>query len=206
MSVKRTSFVCRISYFILVLIVAFVLAFVVFVYQLSRHINEISEFEGRKTANDVINKTVNNVLEQCRNKEYYNIYRDENGKITSVEINTDTVNYVQNLISGGINDSLKKLENDKIKVPVGTLSGINFLTGRGFKIPIKIHQTGGTQTNFNSNFVSAGINQTKFNLYIDVSVEISAILPAHSTDITIKNSYLINETVIVGEVPQMYIS
>lgn len=206
MSVHKASLKCRLSYFVLIIFVIISIGFVVFIFQLSRHINEISEFEGKKAANDVINSTVHYQLDNMEKQEYFSVDRDENGKITSINTNTDCVNAVRNQISEGLNDSLKELENDEIKVPIGTLSGINLFTGRGADIPLKLHQIGGVKTEMKSEFSSAGINQTRYRLYIEISVEMSAILPAHSTDITVTSQYLINETIIVGDVPQMYFS
>jgi hypothetical protein len=39
-------------------------------------------------------------------------------------------------------------------------------------------------------------------LKIEVKVELSAILPGHSTDVTVEDEYLVGETVIVGQIPQ----
>ena len=50
------------------------------------------------------------------------------------------------------------------------------------------------------------MNQTKYSLYLTVTIEMTAILPAHSTDIVVRYDYPVSETVIVGEIPDMYLS
>ena len=115
------------------------------------------------------------------------------------------MNRLQSSVSRAVNESLSQLEGKKISVPIGTLSGINILTGRGFDIPLRLHQIGAAKTELKSRFTEAGINQTKYSLYLTVTIEMTAILPAHSTDIVVSYDYPISETVIVGEIPDMYL-
>ena len=60
-------------------------------------------------------------------------------------------------------------------------------------------------TELKSDLTEAGINQTKYSLYLTVTIEMTAILPAHSTDIVVSYDYPVSETVIVGEIPDMYL-
>ena len=59
MSVHKRSFKNRISYIILAVVIILALLTTVFFAQLSRHISEISEFESKQAALDVINAARN---------------------------------------------------------------------------------------------------------------------------------------------------
>lgn len=193
MSVHKRSFKNRISYIILAVVIILALLTTVFFAQLSRHISEISEFESKQAALDVINAAISRELEKLPQSSYIKI-SETDGRITS--INSDT---------NAVNESLSQLEGTKLSVPIGTLSGINILTGRGFDIPLRLHQIGAAKTELKSNLTEAGINQTKYSLYLTVTIEMTAILPAHSTDIVVSYDYPVSETVIVGEIPDMYL-
>lgn len=206
MSTYRSSIKCKASYILLLFFALISIIIVLFSFQLSNHINEISEFEGKKTANEIINMAVKKQLECVPDDPYISIERNKKGQILSVNVESDIVNEIQNSICTAINNDLKKLDNEEIKVPIGTLSGITFLTGRGSDLSIKLHQIGAVNSELKSKFESAGINQTKFKLFLKVSVEISAVLPAGSTDIKLENEYLISETIIIGEVPKIFLS
>lgn len=65
MSVHKRSFKNRISYIILAVVIILALLTTVFFAQLSRHISEISEFESKQAALDVINATISRELENC---------------------------------------------------------------------------------------------------------------------------------------------
>ena len=51
---------------------------------------------------------------------------------------------------------------------------------------------------------TAGINQTQHRIFIKFQVEMSAILPGYSTNVTVENQVCVAQTLIVGEVPQFY--
>ena len=200
----RTSGVYKLSY--AVVIFAAVLAIFLFLFhrQVSKHMAEICEYKGRDTATEVITQAVGRQLVNT-DDDYINILRDPNGNITSVQIDKQSVNQLQNDIKTSINDALSEIDDKELSVPLGTLSGITFFSGRGSDVTLKLHQVGAVDTEIISEFTSAGVNQTKHRISIAVTAEISAILPLHSTDITVTNEYLISETVIVGKVPDVYL-
>lgn len=206
MSVHKRSFKNRISYIILAVVIILALLTTVFFAQLSRHISEISEFESKQAALDVINAAINRELEKLPQSSYIKI-SETDGRITSINSDTNAVNRLQSSVSKAVNESLSQLEGTKLSVPIpiGTLSGINILTGRGFDIPLRLHQIGAAKTELKSDLTEAGINQTKYSLYLTVTIEMTAILPAHSTDIVVSYDYPVSETVIVGEIPDMYL-
>lgn len=206
MSAYISSKKCRLSYILLTIIICSGFLTAAFFRQLSNHIKEISEFEGRKVCTDLINQAVFEQVSADSETEYVLVERNEDGEITSVLSNTNAVNSVNQKISHSVNDKLKKLEHENINVPVGTLSGITLFTGRGTNIPLRLHQIGAVNTEMKSKFEGTGVNQTKYSLYIEITVEMTAVLPANSTDITVKSQYLVNETIIVGEAPKMYLS
>ena len=205
MSVHKRSFKNKISYIILAVVIILALLTTVFFAQLSRHISEISEFESKQAALDVINAAINRELEKLPQSSYIKI-SETDGRITSINSDTNAVNRLQSSVSKAVNESLSQLEGTKLSVPIGTLSGINILTGRGFDIPLRLHQIGAAKTELKSDLTEAGINQTKYSLYLTVTIEMTAILPAHSTDIVVRYDYPVSETVIIGEIPDMYLS
>lgn len=201
----KTSAACRFSYVILGLAILIGIGCIMFHRQVSRHMAEICEYKGRETATEIVTEAVKNQL-QDDSGEYIKINRDSAGTITSVETDSAAVNKLQNKIKTAINDALSEIDEKELSVPVGTLSGITFFSGRGGNVTLKLHQVGAVDTQIKSEFSSAGVNQTKHRMSIIVTAEISAILPLHSTDITICDEYLISETVIVGEVPNVFLN
>ncbi|WP_164489144.1 sporulation protein YunB [Ruminococcus sp. Marseille-P6503] len=208
MSRYSTSKTFKISYIILVLIVVLAVLAFVFHRQVSRHMSEICEYKGRNTAAEIISSAVKQQLqnEADQNRSYIEIKRDPEGNITSIETNSAAVNELQNNIRESVNNALSDIDNKELSLPLGTLSGITFFSGRGPEVSLRLHQVGAVDTEIHSEFIAQGINQTKHRISVSVTAEISAILPLHSTDIVISDEFLISETIIVGEIPSVYLS
>lgn len=173
--------------------------------QLTKHMAEICEYKGRQTARKLVNNAIE-ITTSASAGDYLDISYGEDGKITSISADVKKINSLETKLKDEINTSLAHIEDNEMGVPIGTLTGITYFSGRGPELSIKLHQIGAVDTELISEFESAGMNQTKHSLKIKVKAELSAILPAHSTDIMIEDEYLIGETIIVGEVPQRVLS
>ncbi|MBQ1238053.1 MAG: sporulation protein YunB, partial [Oscillospiraceae bacterium] len=55
-------------------------------------------------------------------------------------------------------------------------------------------------------FQSAGVNQTQHRIYLQLNVEIEAMIPGFSAKTSVQTQVELAQTVIVGEVPQFYAS
>ncbi len=201
----RVSKTYRFSYLILLFVILIAIVFFAFNRQVSKHMGEICEYKGRNTAAEIVTNAIADEMKK-ETADYINISRDDSGKITSVETNSTAVNDLQNRLTSSINSELSKMSSKQVSVALGSLSGVAFFSGRGPDINLKLRQVGAVDTKIKSEFVSAGVNQTKHRMIISVTVEMSAILPLHSTDVKFTNDYLLSETVIVGEVPSVYLS
>ena len=151
------------------------------------------------------NALVARAVDDCllgENGDYLQIEYTEDGGIAAITADTYRINALENSLRRQINEEFSHIEDNEMGVPLGTLSGITALSGRGAEVRIKLHQVGAVDVSLKSEFESAGINQTRHCLKVVVKSELSAILPGHSTDITAEDEYLISETVIAGELPQ----
>lgn len=186
-------------------ILSFVISLSLFLlyHQVGKNIDEICEYKCKETANQIITDVTSQNLEGS-DEQYINIVRDGN-KIQSIETDSAAVNKTQNEIKEAINNNLSQISDNNIKLPLGTLSGITFFSGKGPDLSLELYQLGSVDTELKSKFESAGINQTKHRIYITVKLELSAVIPGYSSNIKMENDYLISETVIVGDMPNMYL-
>lgn len=99
---------------------------------------------------------------------------------------------------------LSKESEQGIKISVGTLSGIAPLSGMGPNIKIRFTPAANVQSTFESTLKKSGINQTLYRVKIILTAEIYIILPGKSSKLTVSTDAAIAESVIVGEVPQVY--
>lgn len=153
-----------------------------------------------------INESVSDLLVQkaLAYDDLVTVEKKESGEIQSVEANATCVNRLKADITNTILDRLEQQDVRTLRIPLGTLTGSNLLSGRGPSLPIKIGITATTLTNIRSEFSSAGINQTCHQLFVELEVELFAALPGEPETVTVKSEFLLAETILVGEVPDLY--
>lgn len=189
-----------VSYILFIITAAAAILCAVVYMQMVKHMEEICEYKGRQTANSLVGEAIDDELTKMSG-EYLDIKYSSDGRISSIKADTYKINALENDLKNCINDKLSHIEDNEMGVPLGTLTGITCFSGRGAEVKIKLHQVGAVDAKIISEFSSAGINQTKHSLKVEVTTELSAILPGHSTDISMTDEYILGETIIVGELP-----
>lgn len=93
-----------------------------------------------------------------------------------------------------------------MKIPFGNLTGLNILMGRGPEVPVRIIYLTSSKVDFRNELTAAGINQTKQQLDLEVTVNIDVLVPWDTESSSVVTEVLIADTVIVGQVPQTYVN
>lgn len=101
-------------------------------------------------------------------------------------------------------ENLSKLSEVDIKISLGTLSGISLLSGLGPDIKIKFTPAAAVKATFSSSLTNSGINQTLYRVKIELTTDMYVILPGSSHKVTVTADAAVAESVIVGDVPQVY--
>lgn len=188
---------------IFLFVLVFISVIVIFEIRLKPIVNGIAEVQSKSLSTILISQTVNDILEEtgitCDELEEINL--DSNGSISSINTNTVVLNKLKNMISVRIQNNLADIKNKRVNVPLGTLLGSNLFNGQGPNIPLYITLSGNVASDFESAFESGGINQTVHKLSINVSAEITVIMPMSTFTTNVDTSVIIGETVIVGSVP-----
>ena len=125
-------------------------------------------------------------------------------EIQAINTNITKVNELKADLSTHIHKRLGEVENRKISIPVGNFSGTQLLEGKGFDIDFTISLTGSAEVNLNSNFTSAGINQTRHTISMNINANITVLNSAWVDSININTDAIIAEMIIVGTVPELY--
>ena len=130
--------------------------------------------------------------------------KDAEGHVTALKSNMAAFNRLQSRIADDILLRLSEVSTTTLAIPIGTLSGSSLLAGRGPALKVKMQSVGSTTASFRNTFGSAGINQTRHQILLDVQVNMSILLPGFRTSTKVNNEISVAETVIVGSVPENY--
>lgn len=134
------------------------------------------------------------------------IEKDERGQITALTSNTVGLNTLRGKILTGVLDDLEGLAQETIPIPVGNLTGWDVFSDAGPAIRVGIMATGTASGEFSNHFSAAGVNQTRHQISLEVTVQVTLLLPSGPVERSVSTQVPVAETIIVGQVPQQYVS
>ena len=160
---------------------------------------------------DIVTKTVNNSINKVIGKGVYgfdyfvSLVKDESGNITAI---TSDMAHINTLSTEILNSVIESTENGtiEVKIPVGNLTGFNLLMGRGPDVSVDIVMLTSSRVDFKNDIVSSGINQSKYQLILEVTIDIDVLVPWGTKSASTVTEVIVADTVIVGKVPETYLN
>ena len=187
------------------------LALLALAVRASAYLKQLAGEMALSDASDLVTIAINDTINRKMSEGQYSydyfvsFEKDNEGRITAISTNMSRVNTFSSEVlrdivtatnSGGL----------EIEVPLGNLLGMNLTLGKGPKIPVEIIMLTSSYTDFRNELVSAGINQTKHQIILEVVVDIDVLIPWDTVSTQVVSETLIAETVIVGDVPETYVN
>lgn len=156
--------------------------------------------------NSIISRAVQDAIDsgEISYERLVSFEKDYEGRITAVHSNMVACNRLQSEILDLILTRIDEVPPQDLSISIGSLSGSVFLAGRGPQISVRMESVGSSSAWFENEFISAGINQTKHQIVLNVEVYVSILLPGFTVDTEISNAVTVAETIIVGSVPDTY--
>lgn len=121
-------------------------------------------------------------------------------------INLDSllINRLTTEITKRLSVNLNELESHELIVPMGTFSGIPLLSRVGFDVPLYISSMGDAKADYSSTFTSAGVNQTAYQVWLDIECNVTIVSPIFGKNICVKRKLMLVNTIFNGKVPDGY--
>lgn len=162
-------------------------------------------------ASDIVISQVNTSIAEIMKDEDYtgdyfvNFEKTDAGDISAISSNMARIN----ALSAKILDTVINVTENQtitVEIPIGNLTGVSLLMGRGPKVPVQIIVLTSSKVEFSNSIITAGINQTKHQVNLEVIVDIDVLIPWDTASTQVKTEVLIADTVIVGKVPDTYMN
>lgn len=169
-------------------------------------VETVNAYECHALVSDIINEAVSAEIERTDvdYSKLVNLSSNSSGEVVSIESNVMNINRLKTNIAARVEREIERLSVMNIEVPIGTLTGIQLLHGKGFPVGMSIQPLGYAETSIISEFTEAGINQTRHRIIVEINVNVDAIIPGFSTDVAVETSVVAAETIIIGRVPDAY--
>lgn len=169
-------------------------------------LSAMAESRAKNIATEAVNDSVWFVLSEndIKYDSLVELTTEENGSVTSIKVDSVKINTLCAEIRARITDYFNNLSENQVSIPIGSLTGIDMLAGKGPSIHIAITLSGSSTTKILNDFETAGINQTRHQMILDIKTRVYVIMQSGNISTEVTNSIIVAETVIVGAVPEIY--
>lgn len=181
-----------------------------FIFILDRQLRPVIESITTNEAKIKSTNTINSAIMEDLQKDgvtysdLITVERGSDGSVLSITTNMVKMNELKSEIIATVQKDLGDNAHLDVGVPLGTLVGGDIFHGRGPNVPLKLTLSGNVTADFESSFESAGINQTRHQIYLKVHTSVYSFLPGFDTTTDVDTNMLVAETVIVGSVPEIF--
>ena len=197
----------KIRFYLVILTISLSILFTSFVYCFDKVIAPtvllVADAEMRAKAMDIINKNIGEIYGNgFVYEEIMEITKDEFGKINLISADTIKLNELATKVAIEAQNDIKEVGSVGVKVPIGYALKNNILAYIGPTITVKMEPIGRIKTSYESLFESAGINQTRHKIYINLETNLKIVLPLQSREVEVKHQIPVADNIILGEVPR----
>ncbi len=171
------------------------------------NLEEAGRMRAKVMVSQIVNKAVNNELYQTGEMQELLIReKDDNGKMEMLQANTQAMNLLMTEISKELQKEFADRKEDVYPIRAGALLGDRILSQAGPYVNLRIVPLSVTSMDFETDFESAGINQTRYRVYIHLVCEVKVLAPFSAETLDVDTDVLVAEAVILGGVPDSYVN
>lgn len=207
------SFTCRqkrkmlpvrrvICFFVLL----FCLVFILINHTLCPAITSLAVAESRNRIEDDIANTVYRALgsDGIPYDTVFSVTYKADGSVSAMNVNMARAYAICADVVPKLTERARNEEAFTVSIPLGTLSSIPALSGKGPCCTIRMIFSKAVSVRMESDFSEAGINQTLHRISMVVTANVTLLVPGSHTDVKNEVKIPIAETVLLGKVPDAY--
>lgn len=195
-----------IKYLSISIICSVIIGFNILLYVFDKNVMpramDLGTAEMKAKAEYIINENIQKIFnDEVSYKDIVDIEKDKEGNILMIRADTAKMNILASKVSLNSQKDLKEFGTIGIDIPLGYVLNNNLVARYGPKVDINMAPIGDIKTSYESQFESAGINQTRHRIYLIVETRIKVNTALQSKEADIVSEIPIVENIIVGKVP-----
>ncbi len=193
------------------LLVLLILFFVVTAVAVSVVLRDMVTEYAVSSARDLVVTRVNAIVKDVMTdpafagEDLVALERDDSGAVTAVTANAPAINALSaEVLSRAVRET--EQEAIKVRIPIMNLLGSALFMNHGPSLTVDVTMLSSSTASFRSELTGAGINQTRHQIFLDLDVQLSFLMPWRGMQTSVQTEILVSETVIVGQVPGSYMN
>ena len=171
--------------------------------RLRPQLHALAAMQAMQAEEHAMNDAVLRALGDGQYDSLVTVVQNDAGRVSSIQTDALQINVLKGRISEAACGALAA-HTLTAAIPVGSLTGLDILAGRGFALHVPVRTAGCAVSDVQSVFSDAGVNQTVHRLMLTVHAEVCLSMAKTQKTQTLAYEVCIAETVIVGDVPQFY--
>lgn len=168
--------------------------------------DELSALEANSVASSALTAGLGEALDNYKltYSDIVSFTYDENGTIKSLSADIIALNTLGNEIGTNTDEYINKIGTHRITLPLSALLGVQLLSGIGPDLSFYVTMRGLTSTQFENKFEAAGINQTRHQIFLSVTIRTHVIFGGEVNIVEYNSDVCIAESIIVGVTPDTF--
>lgn len=188
---------------ILAVVAAIVVAAVPFMVRIHSIVLSYAEANAQRIAEQQAHATVAAVLAQYATEcsSLIRVTYNDSQMLSSVIADAAVVNIIKTAVASDLTQRLGSMSSLSADIPLGTLTGPDWLSGIGpiIRFPISVGAT--VLTTVSSSLEAVGMNQSAYKVLLNVHIVMGVIVPNGRTSVAVDTTFPMAEAVLLGEVP-----
>jgi sporulation protein YunB len=175
-------------------------------YRIRPTLTNLAEAKAKQIATRAINEAIrSNISPNIRYQSLITLNFDKEGKVAFMQPNTSEINRISSEATLAVQNRLKDLPRQTIKIPVGQILGLRILAGYGPDLPVAVLPIGVVSSSIEDSFDVAGINQIRHRIFVVVNATVKMVIPFVNQQVRISSKVPLVEAIVMGGVPNIYV-
>ncbi len=167
----------------------------------------IAETEVSRVANQALIDTVNrNIAAFLTGRRLVETELTPAGDLLYIRTNTADLNSIQAEALMVLQETFRNLDRFSVYVPLGQTLGSKIFAPLGPRIRVLLYPYGAIGVRVKDSFEVTGINQIKYNVFLEVEGTVRVVIPFISSKTQVQTSIPLTTLLIPGKVPDTYIT
>lgn len=195
------------SFSLLAVLIFLVSGFYMVDFKIRPTLMYLSEAKAKQVATRAINEVIKlNIAPDIKYQNIINVTFDKEGKVAFMQPNTGAINRISAQATLAVQNRIKNLSRQVIKIPLGQVLGLKMLADFGPDLPVRVSSVGIVESTINDSFDVAGINQIRHRIYIKVKAIVKMVVPLVHQEVQVSSNVLLTEAIVMGQVPNIYVN
>ncbi len=202
-NMRKLSLQIKSIFILLIIITIFTLIFKDLNKKIDLASRDLLKIKSKSIITRTIDTTLSDLLatKNLKSSDLYTSVYNQNGDLLQININTLLINDICNTLSENIATEFITNKSDVIQVPILSLYNINIPSSVTPVLTSPIIPIGNVDVTYETSFTTAGINQTKFELWLTINCQLQTANPLTKEVFYENRKVPLISTIINGNVP-----